>query len=145
MSTVELHVDIARPPEVVFPYLADPEKLQQWMSGLVESELLTEGVNGVGATSREVVEANGRRMELLVEVTAYEPNERLVADITSSAFDITAEYRLETIPDGTRVHYRTETQLKGFMRLFSPFMERTVREKFEADLAALKRRVAADD
>jgi uncharacterized protein YndB with AHSA1/START domain len=138
-------VEIERPAAAVFPWLLEPERLAQWIGGLVETEPLTEGEPRVGSRSREVVEERGRSYVLETELTALEPGERLEARITSGAgFTCESSYRLDEREGRTRLTCVLETEYKPFVaRLFAPLVTRQAQRKLESDLARLKELVEA--
>ncbi len=134
-------VVIAAAPEAVFPWLTEPQKLTQWLGGLVESRPLGDGVLRVGARSIEVVEENGRRIEMETVVTRLEPARTLAARIEASPFACDVEYELAPVAGGTEVRYSSEVRMKGAMRILTPLLAGAIRRKTGTDLASLKRAV----
>ena len=47
---VSMSVDINAPPEVVWPYLVEPEKCTRWFTALKKFEWTSEQQGGVGST-----------------------------------------------------------------------------------------------
>lgn len=133
-------VAISAPPAAVFPFLVEPERLKSWMGGLTESVPLTEGGPRVGARSREVVEQDGRRVELITELTAYEVNRRLHARITSDGFAVEARYLLRENAGSTVLSYETESTFDSVVfRVLAPLIQSDVQAKLEQDLARLRK------
>lgn len=98
-------VDLPRPPEVVFPYLAEFEHLADWDPATVRVSSRTPGPLAVG-TSYEVVSAfRGREVDLRYEVVAYDPPRRVVLHGTSDSVDAVDEMTFEPVDGGTRVTY----------------------------------------
>ncbi len=137
-------IQIAGTPEEIFGWITEPEKLQKWIEGLVESTPLTEGGLKVGARSREVMMAGDARTDREVEITALEQNERLEASITSEHFEIKARYILSVSGERTRLTYIGDIQFKGFLfKLFSPIIIPTAQKQLEENLSRLKEMVEA--
>ena len=73
MVTFEFELTIDRPPEEVFDYLEDPQKVVQWQAWAVEVVQESEGPRGAGTRFRDVRKFLGRRIESTVEFTEYDP------------------------------------------------------------------------
>jgi uncharacterized protein YndB with AHSA1/START domain len=64
---------IARPPEAVFAFLADPENDRAWRPGVLEIEHVSG--TGVGSRYRQVVSGpGGRRVDADIEITEHDPD-----------------------------------------------------------------------
>ena len=74
MARTERSTDIAKPPEEVFPYLFEADKVPQWTTGLERYERLDGGALGwLGRGSRQNLEVSGQKIDAVLEVTAYDP------------------------------------------------------------------------
>ena len=123
MITIEETRDISRPVGEVFDFVADFSTTAEWDPGVVAAHRLDEGDLGVGNTFAVTVSFAGRELPLEYETTAYEPNELVVLEVKSNRFDGVDTIRFEPIDDSsTRVHYRADFELKGFMKLIGPFL-----------------------
>lgn len=69
---VSMSVDIEAPPEVVWPYLVEPEKTKAWFTALKEYDWTSEA-RGVGATFHWFEEAGGREYNIDFETTEWDP------------------------------------------------------------------------
>ncbi len=87
-------IQIDRPPAQVFPWITEPDRLKQWIGGLVESTPLTDDGLEVGARSREVIAMGNERYEMETTIVDLEPPVRLVVEIDSSGFKADARYDL---------------------------------------------------
>jgi carbon monoxide dehydrogenase subunit G len=143
MAEYRAQAGIAATPAQIYPYLVEPDRLKQWLGGLVESTPLTEGGTRVGARSREIVEENGRRFELESLVLDVRTNELLVVEISGSMGLMRSEYRLTGEGARTRVHHIMNARYKGFIRLLAPFIKGMVQRKIEGDLERLRQAVEA--
>lgn len=114
---------IDAPAATVFLWLEDNDRLRQWVPNLIEDEPLVETPEKVGSKFRQVFLENGRRMEMVGEITEFVENERLRVDITGKMFDLDADYVLVALSaTRTELTQNTEIKLKGLMRLFAPIM-----------------------
>jgi uncharacterized protein YndB with AHSA1/START domain len=136
---IEESVEIDRPPEEVFAYVADPEHLPEW-SGIVQ-EVRKEGQGQPQEGDRFTTAAKflGRRFETPMEVVAHEPPRRHSDRSTGGPFE--QEYTFiveETEGGGTRLTQVAEGEPAGFFRLVGPLLEMAGRRQFRADLENLK-------
>ncbi len=136
---IEESVEIDRPPEEVFAYVADPEHLPEW-SGIVQ-EVSKEGQGQPREGDRFTTAAKflGRRFETPMEVVAHEPPRRHSDRSTGGPFE--QEYTFiveETEGGGTRLTQVAEGEPGGCFRLVGPLLEMAGRRQFRADLETLK-------
>ena len=131
-------IEIEAPPEEVFPYLTEPDRIAQWVDGLVEITPLTEGGHRVGATARLVVEQDGNRYEFIDEVTSTTANESLELHSQSDMFDADIRWELEPSKNGTHATAVMRTDFHGFYRFLAPMMRSTAEEQLQSDFERLK-------
>ena len=113
MPRIESRVEIGAPPATVFPWLVDPDRLARWISGFVGSEPIGSGEVRVGSRSRDIIEAEGRRLELETEIIELLPGERLAVRITSSGRDQFDSYDLDARDGATELTYRSDMRLRA--------------------------------
>lgn len=140
----QAHVEIARPPSAVFPYLVEERHLTRWLEGLIESRPQGDATMGVGLRSVEVVEVDGRPLELAREVLAFEPDRRMRVRLASEQMVVENEYVLERSGSGTRIEYTSDTSMLGPAALLAPFMRAPIRRRIEADFSRLRALVEAE-
>ncbi len=121
-------IEIKASPAIVFSWLEDPYKLNQWLPNIVENEVVRETENKVGSTWRQVYEENGRRMEMFGTTTVYEPFKRTSCQITGKMFDLYIDYLLDDIDGQTVLTQNTVINTKGVFKLMG-FLMRTVMRK----------------
>jgi uncharacterized protein YndB with AHSA1/START domain len=134
---VELETRIARPPAVVFAYLADPSNLVDWQ-GTAEVEQLTPGPIAAGTRFRELHRMLGRRIESVTEIVEYQPEHRFRIRVISGPLPIDGRWDLE--PDGTGTLLRFAAEGKG-PALATPL----VRRRFGGAHARLKQNIENRD
>ena len=136
---VEESIEIDRPPEKVFDYVAKPENLPEWSGIVVEVHKETQGELREGARFTTVAKFLGRRFETPMEVTAHEPPRRHSDRSTGGPFPQEYTFVLEeTAGGGTRLTEVAEGEPGGFFRLVGPLLEMAGRRQFRADLGNLK-------
>jgi uncharacterized protein YndB with AHSA1/START domain len=141
----EFDVEIDRPVAEVFAYVTDPAALPEWQTNTVEVEQLTDGPLGLGTRLREVHAAGRRRMEQVVEVSAYEPDRRFDLDIVEGPVPVGARHVFESTADGrgTVIHFAAEGRANGAVRVLEPLLTVAIRRQMKGHYARLKERLEA--
>ena len=130
-------VDLDCPVEQVFAFVIDPKNLRSWQSGLVESQVLTEGPLRVGTRVREVRKMGPTQSEVQAEITVLEPNKRF-ATRTVTKPQVTINYTFETKGAGTRLTYEFVMQTNGLMRLLEPLIAGSIKKDSDSDFEQLR-------
>ena len=134
---LEHSIEIRCPPEKVFAFLANPENLPQWQSGLIEVRRLS-ARPGVGARHVEVRSLLGRSIEQTMEMTAHEPPRRLDLVVVDGPMRLAVSHTLEATSQGTRLDLVGEGRLSGPFRLMERLIVPLVKAQGAHDLARLK-------
>jgi carbon monoxide dehydrogenase subunit G len=138
-------IEVSRPLEQAFAYVADFTTAAEWDPGIVSSRR-TSGDGGVGTTYAVDAEFRGKTLPFAYTVTVLEPNRRIVlhgeGDKATSDDDITFE---PTADGGTRITYDADLRLKGVLRLAEPFLAGAIRTMGAKALAGLKAVLDAHD
>ena len=137
MIKVDNSIVINRPVDEVFQFL-NTENATLWAVGLQESSVISETPEGVGSQWKEVYRVLGQRLELLFEVTTYEPHTRLDFKTVSSPVSIEGGYTFESVGDGTRVHLVFEGELKGFFKVAESLVNSVTQRQWDTNLENLK-------
>jgi uncharacterized protein YndB with AHSA1/START domain len=149
---LQREVLIGAPPEAVFAFLAQPERLPEWTPGVVSVRRTSAGAVGVGATTETLVEAFGIRQTLLGRCTTFEPARRLVVENETasgikvgsvSVGKVQSTSTSVLTPDGvgTRLQATLEYSLAAgfFTGLAEQIMGPKMQSDFEQSLQTLKR------
>jgi uncharacterized protein YndB with AHSA1/START domain len=129
-NTVEIH----RPPADVFAFLADGENGPRWRSGVVD--VRRKSGAGRGAIYEQGVKGPfGRRVPADYEVTTYEPDRRLGFRAIAGPVRPEGSYELVPVNGGTRVTFELHCSPRGFAKLMTPMVAKTMR----SEVAALER------
>jgi carbon monoxide dehydrogenase subunit G len=125
-------ITIERPAADVFPWLVDPEKRLQWVTGLRSSEPLDE------TRFREVVQEYGQRVEATATIARREPPHTLDVTMTGRGFEARAEHRLSEEEGRTRLTSSFDVKLGGLGRFAGGIVGRQMQRSVEQSLARLK-------
>lgn len=130
-------IEIRRPSDEVFDYLATPENIPQWNHAIAESERFPAGPIGIRSRIRQRRTAP-RPAEEELEVTELMPGRRLVLAGDIGPLHGTVSYELESTSDGTRLTNDADLDASGPFRLAAPLVAGRVRAAVAENLATLK-------
>ena len=110
---VQSSIDVAAPPQKIWPFLVEPEKILKWCITYQKFEYTGEKRPGAGATFYLEEKAGGPLMKLNFTVTDWVENHRLACKMTSGNFLKAYEQKmtLEVIPSGSRFTFAEEIKL----------------------------------
>jgi uncharacterized membrane protein len=134
---IEHSLEIDRPLGEVFAFVADPDNLPRWQSGLIEVRK-EPGEGGVGARHLEVRSILGKRVEQTLEVTAFEPDTRLDLEVVEGPIQVSVQHTFASIDGGTRITVVGEGDPGPMFILAGPLIGRAVKRQSRADFARLK-------
>ena len=133
MAQARHFVDINRPIETVFAFIADGEKCPQWRSGILDIRRVSG--EGVGTKYTQSVSGPmGRRVAADFEITVFEPNRRIEFQTTAGPVRPHGRYDFETVSGGTRLTFSLEAEIKGITKLL---MGSTVEKTMVGEVRAL--------
>jgi uncharacterized protein YndB with AHSA1/START domain len=122
-ATSEILIDRAR--DDVFAFLADPENDRQWRSGVLDLKHVSG--RGVGARYAQGVKGpGGRRIPADIEITEFDPGQSIAFQTLTGPVRPRGRYLLSAAEGGTRVHFNLDADLRGFKRLMSSMVQRTM-------------------
>jgi len=137
--SVDFDLTIGRPPEEVFPYLEDPEKVARWQASVVELRQETDGPRGVGTRIRDVRKLLGRRIESTVEFTEYDPPRTLGLKMKAGPIPFRVLQTVEPADGGSRVTVHAEGEADGVFKLGGGLAARTAERQMRGDFERLKK------
>jgi carbon monoxide dehydrogenase subunit G len=132
---VERTFTVPAPPDVVFDYLGDFTRTNEWDPGTVETTR-TSGDGGLGTTYANTSEFLGRRVELTYETTAYERPLRLQFRGTNKRATTLDTMTLTAAGAGTEIHYRADFDLGTVLNVVAPVLVRPKLESLADDTVA---------
>ena len=129
-------VEIARPPEPVFGYMANVDLSPAWQGGMRECRFTSEPPLRTGSTYEQVASFLGRRIESSFVVTALEPGRSITIETVESTFPIKVTRAVEPLGDTRCCASATiEGGPRGVMRLFMPPMKLIAQRSVRGDYA----------
>jgi uncharacterized protein YndB with AHSA1/START domain len=140
---VEAGVDIARTPQDVFDFVADPTLLPEWQPSVDEAGFEPPGAPAVGVHGREVRRVPGGPQTSRWEVTECEPGERW--SVRGLDGPVRAHVTVSFAPTdaGTHVDYSMWFEGHGIGKLIRLFADLGARKDVPAGLQLLKQRLEA--
>lgn len=134
-------IDIRKPPEVVFAFLANIQDVQQPDdSPVLALDLITEGPPRLGSKYREVVQMMPFvKGEILSEITAFESPRVLEMTWSGPGMRGTDRYELDTHPYGITLNHKKCTSFPGILRVLEPIMLKPLIPRLEQRLVDIKR------
>ena len=136
---VQESVEVGRPVDAVFAYVADPENSKEWSATIVDIRQDTPGpIHGVGDQFGVTQKFLGRRMQVPQEVVAFEPGRSYTLRTSEGPVEMTASWVCEPLTEGTRVTATFDGNAGTFFSLVGPILERAVRRQVRSDLETLK-------
>src|SRR5215469_9926348 len=131
-------VTIQQPPEKVFTYFKNVEKVQQW-SPVKNMRQLTDGPVGVGSQFAQTVSVLGQHFETVTEVTAYDEPKLMAFKPTSSPIPYETRFTLSPTEEGTKVEVTIEGEPGGFFKLAQPLIAAALHKQIQDQLNKLKK------
>jgi carbon monoxide dehydrogenase subunit G len=139
---LELKALIPATPDEVFSVLADPDHAREWMPAVQKIERLDDRPFGVGTSWRETRLAGKRTMESTIRVVACERGSKLGLRVESSAMEGDLAFTLKPTGPGTEVHYSAAMKGRGFMRLMTGTINKSMAQEDADLLTRLENQVA---
>ncbi len=100
---IQRSVEIAAPPEKVWPFLIKPEKILKWFDLLRRFEYTSAKRSGVGTTFYYEEKSGGQLMKLNYKVTEWVENKKLAFGVTSGSLKKDDQvWSIEATPSGSK-------------------------------------------
>ena len=100
---VQRSVEIFAPPEKIWPFLIEPEKIMKWFSLLKKFEYTGEKRAGIGTTFYYEEKSGGQNMKLNYKVTDWTENKKLAFGVTSGSLKKDDQvWSIEATPTGSK-------------------------------------------
>ena len=135
--------EILKPPEIVFPWISDPEKAMEWQKNVKGGEIIVNRPEIIGTTFSEVIEEAGNRLEMYGIITKYEKNRTIGFHIESKIHEFDVSYSVEEMDKATKISVEAIIKWKFPMNVISFFirkkMEKGLIEQIGSEILDLKR------
>ena len=124
MRRIKGQIEIARPVEEVFDFVADETNEPRYNEDMTRCEKVTSGPIGVGTRYEAQMKSMGPAA-MMVEVTGYERPYRLESTAhIEGTMDVRGSVKFEATSGGTQMSWDWEVEPHGCMKLLSPFISR---------------------
>ena len=129
-------ITIDRPPDVVFDYVTNLEREQEWNPALKCVRKLTSAPLGAG--TRYAVSFAGVG-ESIIEILRFERPTLWQSRSSSARLDVRFAGRISPVPHGSHVEVETELIPHGLLRVAGPLLEWRMRASWRHHLIRVKR------
>jgi uncharacterized protein YndB with AHSA1/START domain len=145
-------IDIAAPPERIWPFIAEPERMAAWNEKLVSVSGMSRGPVRLGDRFDAVYQMSGKQRSATTEVVHCQPPVALtfrhsLADVSADRY-VDESYELAMKASGTRVEQCVDFSQAGFplwARAVIWFISRFGSPRGEGTLEPLKRQVESGE
>ena len=144
MASFTETIEVARPLDEAFAYVADFRTAQEWDPGIVSSRATTDGPPRAGSAYDVVAEFRGREVPFRYEIRELEVGRRI--GIRGEGDKATSDDTITFEPAGearTRITYTADLRMKGLLRVAEPFLGGTFAEMGRKALAGLEEKLDA--
>jgi hypothetical protein len=135
--------EILKPPEIVFPWIAEPDKAMQWQKNVKGGEVLINKPEVIGTTFKEQVEEGGKSLEMVGVITQYIENQIIEFHLESKIHEVDVSYSLQALNNDSKITVDASINWKFPMNLMSIFigskMKKGIEEQMESEILELKR------
>ena len=136
MPSFSHSVELSRPPEAVFPWLLEEDKVPQWTSNLQSYSV--EGPLGAGAQVRQSLDLAGG-LRVTMEIVRYDPPRGAETRFETNGVKVTSAYALESYGLGTRLTQTLDAKASGLTgRMLIPVVQGRLEQKLTQDLERLR-------
>jgi carbon monoxide dehydrogenase subunit G len=136
-------VEIPRPPAEVFPWLLEEDKVPRWTGHLQRYERVDGGPLGPGSKVRQVLDVSGRTIDVMLEVTGYQPPTGAQTRFETNGIQVVSSYALQAAGIGTRLTQSIEAKPRGLSaRMLVPVVQPRLEQKLTEDLERLRSQLA---
>jgi carbon monoxide dehydrogenase subunit G len=138
MFKIEQDVEINRPPDAVFDFIADVRNEPDWNPVIKSATLVSSQPIGTGTRFDVVRKGSGLSR---MTVTTFERPSDLVIQSTFRGGEYTYTAHLEPKDSGTHLHERVEMNLKGPMKLLASMIQKRLAREVPETAERMKRAV----
>ena len=136
MPSFSHSVELSQPPEAVFPWLLEEDKVPRWTSDLQSYSV--EGPLGPGAKVRQTLDVAGG-LKLTMDVVGYDPPRGAETRFETNGVKITSTYALEPNGGGTKLTQTLDAKAGGLTaRMLIPVVQGRLEKKLTEDLERLR-------
>ncbi len=142
MPPITAAIEIKRPPEEVFAYVADLARHDEWQSQIREITVETDGPTRVGTRSREKRKMpGGPTVTATYEITEFEPPRRASFRGVDGPVRVLGTVTVSPAEGGSRVGVEIDLVGHGIGKLLALIGRRQLRKQVPLDQQRLKERL----
>ncbi len=119
---------ISQPPEVVFPWIAEPEKAMKWQKNVKGGEIIVNKPEVIGTTFKETIQEDGNSLEMHGIITKYIPNRTIGFHLDSRIHKFDVTYTLEDMNMKTKFRIEAVITWKFPMNIVCLFVGKKIEE-----------------
>ena len=139
MADISHAVTVPAPPERVFPWMLEVDKVPQWVDGVSAYEVVGGGEPGLGARLRQTLTVSGFTMTAESEVVAHDAPRHTATESETNGMRVRIDYRVEPDGDGSRVTQSIALKPQGLKaKMIAPMVRGQMDAKLPADLERLR-------
>ena len=138
MITFDLSTLVDRPMPDVFAFLSNPLNTPKWQSMVAHIEPVTPGPAGLGSKYKVTAEMMGRKIDGLLEITAFEPPTKFGFTNQAGPMQVNITVTLKPAGTGTKIALHAEGNPAGLFKIAEGVLAGQVKSQMEANLARLK-------
>ena len=138
MVRVRGSLDIARPVEEVFDFVADQRNEVRYNPAMTDSIKITDGPIGVGTRFHATILRRGKPLAVIVEYTGFDRPHLLASRSVMTGAVVTGQMRCEPTAGGTRFRWEWEITVPGLAHLAGPVLGLIGRRQERAIWTGLK-------
>ena len=135
--------EISQSPELVFPWIEDPEKAMKWQKNVKGGEIIENNPNIIGTTFKEVIEEDGNSLPMYGTITKYAKNKLIGFHLKSKIHEFDVTYAVEGIGRATRLSINADIHWKFPMNIMGIFlrkkMEEGLKKQMELEVQELRK------
>ena len=129
---------INRPQQEVFDFMSNPDNDAKWQSGTEHTEWTSEGPHGVGSTQRSVGKLLGRKIDITIEITNWDPPQQLGFKTVSGPLSAEGTIKFESQENGTLLTQSGQAEFGGFFKIAEGLAAKQLQKQADSDFDALK-------
>jgi uncharacterized protein YndB with AHSA1/START domain len=143
MAPIESSIDIARPPDEVFAYVADPSRFAEWQHDVVRVDVEGVGPPGLGARFTTTRRIGGVERTMTQEVTELRPPVSWAVHGVDGPIRPSARVTVTPLDGGTRsrVVFALDFEGHGIGRPLVPAVRRQAQRAAPVSYRNLKQRL----
>ncbi|MEP5764563.1 MAG: SDR family NAD(P)-dependent oxidoreductase [Halieaceae bacterium] len=123
MTTLNEVIQIERPAQEVFAYIADFSTCEQWDSTAIEATRMDRGPLGVGSRFKVVCAAPVGKLPLEYEITEYQPDEKVVLRGHGRFFEVEDTILVTPTASGCELNYTAIFTWKPLLSKLAPKLQ----------------------